>query len=417
MLITQFTRLFKSRAYRLFCYMIKLDGYERKLRLLGEQCKCVICEKETLQKDFKMTNKRQLAEKSQIEELKASLVRASANIARLEYICATQEHEIQVLSEKMCDFKGMKDVVKDIRGGIDELRINVNDLHMKQQPNMQAHGQDVSFENRLNCLETLAKDIEDQDRYFRTLSEDTAELKRQVNNLNDMCEYISQADGHEECPDDSIRVCTISSNSLQHITSEATYVSNEGHFLLTNVATCSNKDSSETELEYTKNNFQANEPSFANKLLDVKQLPSFYVEDDIIQVSSETTTHTCAYKCISGVPEQLFEKTSCNDSQVEGSDIKSIESDEIEVKSEQIEGIYPSIKHCEELLKRDHSQPDFLEGEDVKVCTSETSTAETLKCTSSMDPFNSCDELECKDIDSNDSGWIFSCLYFCDICF
>ena len=231
-----------------------------------------------------------------------------------------------------------------------------------------------------------------------------------------MCEYISQVDGHEECIDDSFPVCTISSNSLQHITSEV-YVSNEGHLLLTNVETCSNKDSSERVLEFTNNNFQANEASVANKLLDVKQLPSFYIEDDITRVSSDITTHTCAPKCISGVPEQLFENTSCNDSQVGDADRKSIESDEIEEKSEQIEVIYPSIKYCAELLKHDNSQSDFFEGEDVKVCTSETSTAETIKCTSSIDAFNSYDELECKDIDSNDSGWFFNCLYFCDICF
>ena len=52
MLVGQFTKLFKSHAYRLFCYMIKLDGYEHKLRLLKEECQCVICENDSPHKKF-----------------------------------------------------------------------------------------------------------------------------------------------------------------------------------------------------------------------------------------------------------------------------------------------------------------------------------------------------------------------------
>ena len=89
MLVAQFTRLFKSHAYRLFCFIVKIDGYNYKPRISTQQCQCIVCGSDLNQeKELKMTRNRrqQLADNSQIEELKASLVKASANISRLEYI-------------------------------------------------------------------------------------------------------------------------------------------------------------------------------------------------------------------------------------------------------------------------------------------------------------------------------------------
>ena len=73
MLVAQFTRLFKSHAYRLFCFIVKIDGYNYKPRILTQQCQCIVCGNNlTQEKELKMTknNKLQWAENSQIEELK-----------------------------------------------------------------------------------------------------------------------------------------------------------------------------------------------------------------------------------------------------------------------------------------------------------------------------------------------------------
>ena len=221
MLVGQFTKLFKSHAYRLFCYMIKLDGYEHKLRLLKEECQCVICVNDSPHKKFKMSNRTQITKEiTQIENLKASLVMASSNISRLEYICVNQEHELKMLNEKLCDFRCIIDSVKDIRNQLDELRINVTELPPKQASFTYPSMPDMSLENRLIHLESVVKDTNEHHQIIQMMEKDMELLNTQVNELKEICASISQNSNNENQPCylnhvRDIQIFTISTNSFQ----------------------------------------------------------------------------------------------------------------------------------------------------------------------------------------------------------
>ena len=221
MLVGQFTKLFKSHAYRLFCYMIKLDGYEHKLRLLKEECQCVICKNDSPHKTFKMSNRTQIKKEiTQIENLKASLVMASSNISRLEYICVNQEHELKMLNEKLCDFRCIIDSVKDIRDQLDELRVNVTELPAKPASFTYPSMSDMSLENRLTHLESVVKDSNEHHHIIQTMEKDMELLNTQVNELKDICASMSQNSNNENKPCylnhvRDIQIWTISSNSFQ----------------------------------------------------------------------------------------------------------------------------------------------------------------------------------------------------------
>ena len=118
-----------------------------------------------------------------------------------------------------------------------------------------------------------------------------------------------------------------------------------------------------------------------------------------------------------GICKKVFETTVYNDTSAEEFDSESNGSDEIQDAFKERQDSCGNIKCHTELIKYQNSEHSLMDGDEAKVCTSETSTAETLKCTSSIDPWNNDDDLEEKDTEYNELGWGYTCLYFCDICF
>ena len=417
MLVAQFTRLFRSHAYRLFCYMIKLDGYERKLRLLTEECQCIICEKGSQHKQKKMDNKRKLEENAQIEELKMSLIRASANIARLEYICATQEHELKMLGEKLCDFKGVKETVNNLKDGLDELKLNIKDLDIQQQPNSQSFKPDIILETRLNCLEILVKEIEEQDRYCEVLAGDTEELKQQLHALKDTCERQKQDDHLENesryanCSVDN-KLWTISSNTLKYGSDPTDESDKNTRYMVTNSSGYSTRQSSETALDYVNISFETVEPSMEKVNTSCSCIPSSYIENQKVQSSSDANIDKSASNYSKSISVQFTKK--CKDvasnnlepqCHIASSDRLYAYPDEMEEGRSIIETQAGSV------LTENRSKIDFSDAKYEKTRTSEASTSETLKCSSSVDPISSGDEFEGKDIETNVQNCFTNCFY------
>ena len=408
MLVAQFTRLFKSHAYRLFCFIVKIDGYNYKPRIVTQQCQCIVCGNDLApEKELKMTkNKLQLAENSQIEELKASLVKASANISRLEYICNTQEHELKILSEKLVDYRGIKDVVKDIKDGLDELRINVNELQTKQEPSITPQRIDATLENRLNCLENFAKDVEDQDEYFKALEQDTDELKRELTMLKEMCERIELENRVERTTED-IPIWTISSDSMQRAMDSA-YVSRDETITNMNDETNSDSSSYERVVKRTVMTIEANESSLAKELSNVSYTSLPDVVDHNVSCSSDCMSMKNTSKSSESLThKQLLITDTYSDVSKEENYINFIENDDKSENVVDVEAASENIESSPEISDNPNLNSNSLDRDNVKVCISETSTAETLKCESSIDPWNDYDDEEPKDIDLND----YSCLY------
>ena len=416
MLVAQFTRLFKSHAYRLFCFIVKIDGYNYKPRISTHQCQCIVCGNDlTKDKRIKMAkNKHQLADNSQIEELKASLVKASANISRLEYICNTQEHELKMLSEKLVDYRGIKDVVKDIKDGLDELKSNVSELQTKQEPIVIPHRIDPTFENRLNCLENIAKDVEDQDGYFKALEQDTEELRQELVILKEMCERIEQENRIERTTDSDYPIWTISSESFQR-TTDSTYGSHDESNVAMTEESYSDKSSFERDFKSTVISFDTFESSLARELSVVNSSNILTTSNPNVELSNtgvSSQSNSNSLQSLTNNQEPIRHSFSCLGA--DKVDSKIVDSDNYKENYREIEIICENKETSPEMSRNQNlsSKSDSLDIEEVKVCISETSTAETLKCESSIDPLNDFDELEQKDMGSNEQSCSNNLLYY-----
>jgi len=274
--------------------MIKLDGYEHKLRLLKEECQCVICVNDSPHKKFKMSNSTQITKEiTQIENLKASLVMASSNISRLEYICVNQEHELKMLNEKLCDFRCIIDSVKDIRNQLDELRINVTELPAKQASYTYPNMPDICLENRLTHLESVVKDTNEHHQIIQLMEKDMELLNTQVNELKDICASMSQNRNNENQPCylnhvRDIQIFTISTNSFQkchNIEYEENHTKN-GSYLK---GSYSNPVYPETALGHNNVNYEADDESLAKELSFAMLNKSFHsIEESVPRRSSDT---------------------------------------------------------------------------------------------------------------------------------
>lgn len=432
MLAAQFTRLFKSHAYRIFCYMLKLNSYGRKLLQLKQQCENMTCENEELHKQLEMMNyKIKLENSAQIEELKMILVRASANIARLEYICTTQEHEINLLSEKMCDFKDMKETIKGLRGELNSLQVNMNHIHnedKKHEPNIQPCVQDKLFESRLCGLETFLHDIKEQDIHFEVLERDTEELKCEVNTLKCFFDNIrlseslqAENDFSDESYSNDTRLCTLYGHApMQEY--EQKYVSNRSRYSLVRQSACSATNSIETTSQYSTFGLNIEESSLDRELLTVDHNGLSCVGNNRIEISSDSKIEQCSATA-----------SITNDSNLINGDIKpmnihalpfdnvNIACNNINEKSIMTESRSAYADTSTHAPKCHSFKPDLQCEEDNKVHTSEPSPAGNLDFLSCKDTVDNNDALNEKDDEANDMICIprsmFCCISACSYIF
>ena len=463
MLVGQFTKLFKSHAYRLFCYMIKLDGYKHKLRLLKEECQCVICENDSPHKKFKMSNRTQITKEiTQIENLKASLVVASSNISRLEYICVNQEHELKMLNEKLCDFRCIIDSVKDIRNQLDELRINVTELPPKQASFTYPSMPDMSLENRLIHLESVVKDTNEHHQIIQMMEKDMELLNTQVNELKDICASMSENSNNENQPCylnhvRDIQIFTISTNSFQkchNIEYEETLTKNGSYIK----GSYSNPVYPETALGHSNVNYEGDDESLANELSHAmlgtslhsigKQVPhrsshtsidksnngssndilNMFVDNDVCsdqcKMAVETLTNT-ADSPDDGLDNNpgTFDSSHSNDQKnltnLDKYSQPQVEKDGSGLHVKYSDNTYVSSSpedHIHVIQDQPRSYSGSSDNDIEKKLSSKTSTQETLRCSSSIDLIKSQDEWEeTNDTSSNQilSNIISNCFACC----
>ena len=95
-------------------------------------------------------------------------------------------------------------------------------------------------------------------------------------------------------------------------------------------------------------------------------------------------------------------------------DSRIVESDKNPEQFHEIEVICKNTENSPEINRSPNlsAKSDSLDIDEVKVCISEASTAETRKCESSIDPWNDFDEIHQKDISSAKHSCLDNFLYY-----
>ena len=263
-----------------------------------------------------------------------------------------------------------------------------------------------------DCLENFAKDIEGQDGYFKVLEDDTEELRRELITLKEMCENIEQQNRTQRVTNCD-PIWTISSDSLQR-TVDSSYGSHDGNTVAMYEESYSERSSIEKEFKGKVISFDDNESSLAKELsiVDYTYMPPIcgqnmeYSNDRVsLQINStgvESVNNSYQQGCY------LFpsDKADKVDSKAVESDVHLKHFDEIEIICNQPETSSDISRH------QNSSSKDSLDINEVKVCISETSTAETLKCESLIDLLSDHDQKGQKDTYSTKKTCLDNLLYY-----
>ena len=90
----------------------RVHELDAKWKQVKEERDSIMLENEELQEQLDMANSAQSAGNIRMNEFRNDLNKVTEEVARLEYVCTSQEHELKTVSDKMCDLNSIKETVK-----------------------------------------------------------------------------------------------------------------------------------------------------------------------------------------------------------------------------------------------------------------------------------------------------------------
>ena len=90
----------------------RVHELDAKWKQVKEERDSIMLENEELQEQLDMANSAQSAGNIRMNEFRNDLNKVTEEVARLEYMCTSQEHELKTVSDKMCDLNSIKETVK-----------------------------------------------------------------------------------------------------------------------------------------------------------------------------------------------------------------------------------------------------------------------------------------------------------------
>merc|ERR1712018_802828 len=145
-------------------------------------------ENEELQEQLDMANSAQSAGNIRMNEFRNDLNKVTEEVARLEYMCTSQEHELKTVSDKMCDLNSIKETVKELTEETNQFKEDFSRMrtHLNVAAKLELQTQEKMYESRLHHLENVLEEMKQREGHFLHLAEETAVLKDQVDALREL---------------------------------------------------------------------------------------------------------------------------------------------------------------------------------------------------------------------------------------
>jgi len=166
----------------------RVHELDAKWKQVKEERDSIMLENEELQEQLDMANSAQSAGNIRMNEFRNDLNKVTEEVARLEYVCTSQEHELKTVSDKMCDLNSIKETVKELTEETNQFKEDFSRMrtHLNVAAKLELQTQEKMYESRLHHLENVLEEMKQREGHFVHLAEETAVLKDQVDALREL---------------------------------------------------------------------------------------------------------------------------------------------------------------------------------------------------------------------------------------
>lgn len=166
----------------------RVHELDAKWKQVKEERDSIMLENEELQEQLDMANSAQSAGNIRMNEFRNDLNKVTEEVARLEYMCTSQEHELKTVSDKMCDLNSIKETVKELTEETNQFKEDFSRMrtHLNVAAKLELQTQEKMYESRLHHLENVLEEMKQREGHFVHLAEETAVLKDQVDALREL---------------------------------------------------------------------------------------------------------------------------------------------------------------------------------------------------------------------------------------